>query len=105
MHFYSRLNLWIHFIFFKSLSSASSHVNFSLSLPLFPLLSHIRIPLYTPMEVFVGHVQTISTNVGQTFLQLVLPLTYHVYHLTYHIYHRSMTLSCMAINPMQHTHF
>ena len=33
-----------------------------------------------PLEVSVGHVQTISTGVGQAFLQLVLPLIYHVYH-------------------------
>ena len=32
------------------------------------------------LEVSVGHVQTISTGVGQAFLQLVLPLIYHVYH-------------------------
>ena len=33
-----------------------------------------------PLEVSVGHVQIISTGVGQAFLQLVLPLIYHVYH-------------------------
>jgi hypothetical protein len=33
-----------------------------------------------PLEVFVGHVQTISTDVVQVFLQLVLPLGYHIYH-------------------------
>ena len=33
-----------------------------------------------PLEVSVGHVQTISTGVGQASLQLVLPLIYHVYH-------------------------
>ena len=33
-----------------------------------------------PLEVSVGHVQTISTGVGQAFLQLMLPLIYHVYH-------------------------
>jgi hypothetical protein len=33
-----------------------------------------------PLEVFVGYVQTISINVGQAFLQLVLPLAYIVYH-------------------------
>jgi hypothetical protein len=31
-------------------------------------------------EVSVAHVQTISTGVGQAFLQLVLPLAFHVYH-------------------------
>jgi hypothetical protein len=30
----------------------------------------------TPLEVFIGHVQTILTGVGQAFLQL----TYYVYH-------------------------
>jgi hypothetical protein len=32
------------------------------------------------LEISVGHVQTISIGVGQTFLQLVLLLAYHVYH-------------------------
>ena len=32
------------------------------------------------LEVSIGHVQTISTGVGRAFFQLVLPLTYHVYH-------------------------
>jgi hypothetical protein len=31
------------------------------------------------LEVSIGHVQTISTGVGQTFLQLVLSLAYHTY--------------------------
>jgi hypothetical protein len=31
------------------------------------------------LEVSVGYVQIISTSVGQAFLQLVLPLAYHVY--------------------------
>ena len=33
-----------------------------------------------PLEVFFGHSQTTSTDVGQAFLQLVLPLGDHVYH-------------------------
>ena len=33
-----------------------------------------------PLEVFCGHGQTTSTDVGQAFLQLVLPLGAHVYH-------------------------
>jgi hypothetical protein len=33
-----------------------------------------------PLEVSVEHVQTISTDVGQAFLQLVLLIGYHVYH-------------------------
>ena len=33
-----------------------------------------------PLEVSVGHVQTILTGVEQAFFQLVLPLIYHVYH-------------------------
>jgi hypothetical protein len=33
-----------------------------------------------PLEVSVGHVQTISIDVGQAFLQFMLPLAYHVYH-------------------------
>jgi hypothetical protein len=33
-----------------------------------------------PLEVSIGHVQTISIDVGQVFLQLVLLVIYHVYH-------------------------
>jgi hypothetical protein len=32
------------------------------------------------MEISVGHAQTTSTDVGQAFLQLVLPVAYHIYH-------------------------
>jgi hypothetical protein len=35
-----------------------------------------------PLEVSIGHVQTITTDVGQAFLQLVLHLAYHVHHLS-----------------------
>jgi hypothetical protein len=33
-----------------------------------------------PLKVSVEHVQSISTNVGQVFLQMVLPLAYYLYH-------------------------
>ena len=33
-----------------------------------------------PLEVSFGQGQTTSTDIGQTFLQLVLPLGDHVYH-------------------------
>jgi hypothetical protein len=33
-----------------------------------------------PLEVSVGHVQTISTDIGQVFVQLMLRLAYHLYH-------------------------
>ena len=33
-----------------------------------------------PLEVFCGHGQTTSTDIGQAFLQLVLCLGDHVYH-------------------------
>jgi hypothetical protein len=44
---------------------------------------HALVSHYTlaSLEVSIGHVQTISTDVGQSFLQLVLPLVYHVYHI------------------------
>jgi hypothetical protein len=32
-----------------------------------------------PLEVFAGHIQIISTDVGQAFLQLKLLLAYQVY--------------------------
>jgi hypothetical protein len=35
-----------------------------------------------PIDVSVGHAQTISIGVGQAFLELVPPLAYHVYHLS-----------------------
>lgn len=43
----------------------------------FSLLSHLRIQnALVPLEDFIGYVQTISTS----FLQLTLPLPYHIYH-------------------------
>jgi hypothetical protein len=68
---------------FKSPFSVSSHINFSLAMTLFPLLSCLRIPLrYTPvpLKVSIVHVHTISTSVGQAFLQMMLSLAYHIYH-------------------------
>jgi hypothetical protein len=39
-------------------------------------------PHYTlvPLEVSIRHVQTISSNIQQVFLQLMVHLAYHVYH-------------------------
>jgi hypothetical protein len=48
------------------------------------------------ISIGVGYVQTISIGVGQVFLQLVVPLVYHVYHcsrLNYFLYdHKSNTI-------------
>jgi hypothetical protein len=80
----------------KSHFTVSSHVNliflFLSSYYYRTLGSHY---ILAPLEVSVGHVQTISTDVGQTFLQLVLPLAYDVGQaflqlvlpLAYHVYH------------------
>ena len=60
---------------FKSPFIASTQVNFGLPLPLFTLLSWLRFHYApVPLGVSVAHIQTISTGVGQAFLQLVLPL-------------------------------
>lgn len=62
---------------FKSPFIVSSHINFSLLLSHFSLLSHLRIQnALVPLEDFIGYIQTISTS----FLQLALPLPYHIYH-------------------------
>jgi hypothetical protein len=54
---------------------------------------------WVPLEVSDGHVQTISTDVEQSFLQLVLPQP-----ITYIINLDSIP-SCKATNQPQHTHF
>jgi hypothetical protein len=81
MHTYSRLNLWLYPI----LSSVPLLPLSMLTLIFLFLSSHYYRILgshytLTPLEVLVGHVQIILTDVGQTFLQLVLSLAYHVYH-------------------------
>jgi hypothetical protein len=82
----------------KPAFTTSSHVNFSLLLFLFPLLSCLKIHAMVSLEVFVGHVQTISIGVGHTFLQSVLPLAYHVYHC-------SRLDPFLYIHKSKHTHF
>jgi hypothetical protein len=65
-----------------------------------------------PLEVSVEHVQTISTNVGQAFLQKVLLLAYLVYHHSeldpflygHNIYLFNMSTFCRpALCTMQHS--
>jgi hypothetical protein len=95
MHSYSRLNIGyiLYFqIFFYCLFPC---VNFGLPLPLSShcyraLRSHYAL---VPLEVFIEHVQTISTGVKQTFFHTVLPLAYHVYN------HSGTVPFCMATNP------
>jgi hypothetical protein len=84
MSSYSRQNLYVCFIlsslFLLRLLISTSALS---CMPLFPLLSHLSISLaLVPLEVSVGHVQTISNGVGleQAFLHLVLSLAYQVYH-------------------------
>jgi hypothetical protein len=79
---------------FKSPLNVSSYINFGLALPLLSLRPRLRIH-YTLMslEVSVGHIQTILTVVGQTFLQLVLP-----YPITYIIV-PDLISSCMTTDP------
>jgi hypothetical protein len=69
MHSYSRLNLCAYFILSSllllSLLMLTQLRSYSLALgPLYVLV---------PLKAFVRHVQTISTGVGQVFLQLTLP--------------------------------
>jgi hypothetical protein len=73
------LSLWVYHILSLFTASSMSTLVF-----LFPfshcyhaLGSHYAL---ASLEVFVENVQTISTHVGQVFLQLVLLLAYHVYH-------------------------
>lgn len=70
-------------------------------LSLFPLPSRLRIHCHTlaSLEVFIEHVQIISTGVEQVFLQLVLPLPYHLYHCLY------LIPSYMVTNLIQHVCF
>ena len=51
------------------------------------------------LEVFIRYVQIISIIVGKAFLQLVLPLAYHIYIVL------DLIPSCMTINSRQYTHF
>ena len=69
------------FYHFKSPFIASTQVNFGLPLSLFTLLSWLRIPLCTGASgglrwTCPNHLNRCWTN----FLQLMLPLIYHVYH-------------------------
>jgi hypothetical protein len=65
---------------FNSYFTISFHVNFGFPLP--HHYYHVLKSHYTlmPLEIFVGYVQTISTDIGQAFLQLTIPLAYHIYH-------------------------
>ena len=80
-HSYLRLSLWVYSILSSLLLlplPKSTSVFLCLSSRYYPGLGfHYAL---VPLEVSVGHIQTISTSVGQAFLQLVLPLIYHVYH-------------------------
>ena len=76
-----RLSLWVYSILSSLLLlplPKSTSVFLSLSSRYYPGLGFQYAPV--PLEVSVRHVQTISTGVGQAFIQLVLPLIYHVYH-------------------------
>ena len=56
----------------------STSVFLCLSSRYYPSLGFHYAPVH--LEVSVAHVQTISTGVGQAFLQLALPLISHEYH-------------------------
>jgi hypothetical protein len=74
--------------------TAAFHINFGLPLPLFSLLSCLRIPLYTDASEGLRWTCPTHLNRCQTnFLQLVLPLSNHVY-----IVPESIP-SCIATNP------
>jgi hypothetical protein len=74
----------------------------------FPCLSsyyyHVLGFHYTPLptEFSVRHVQTISISIREAFLQLVLPLAYHIYHGFSLL---DLISFCMATNLMQLTYF
>lgn len=80
-HSYLRLNLQVYLILSSLvlLSLLNPHINSDL-----PLSSHCCRALgfhyaFAPLKISVRHVQTISTDIGQVSLQLVLSLAYHVY--------------------------
>jgi hypothetical protein len=69
------------------------------------LSSHLPLGFhYAPasLKVSIGHVQTISTDVVQAFLQLLLPLAYQAIT---HIIILDLISCCMATDPIQRTHF
>jgi hypothetical protein len=93
---------------FKSHFTVSFYVNFALLLSPFQSLPHLRIPLRTGVSRgLVGYVQTISTGVGQVFLQLVLPLSYYVYHrseLDFFLYVHKSNITYVFL-PIEHVFF
>jgi hypothetical protein len=100
MHSYSRLNFSVYFILSNLLLlylPMSTLIFISLSSHCYHALGfHYAL---VPLDITVGCVQIISTDVGQAFLQLVHPKP-----ITYIIILDSIP-SCMAINPTQNTYF
>lgn len=104
---------WIsvfHALLFKAKSLVysilSSHLLLSLSMST-SVLPYLSFHYYgtlgshyalVPLEIFIGHVQTIFICVGQAFFNRCYP-----YPITYIIL-PDLIHSCMATNPKQHTH-
>jgi hypothetical protein len=105
MHSSSTLNLWVYSILSSllllSLPMSTSALTCLSSHCYCALRSHYTL---VPLKIFVGHVQTISTGVGQAFSSIcAIPSLSYIY---IYIYIVSDSIpSCMVIYPMQHTHF
>uniref|UniRef100_A0A0A9CIL5 Uncharacterized protein n=1 Tax=Arundo donax TaxID=35708 RepID=A0A0A9CIL5_ARUDO len=66
---------------FKSLFTDSFHTKFGLSRPLLTLSARFNLSLcIVASGACIVYAQTISNDVGQASLQLVLPQHYHVCH-------------------------